>query len=80
LLPTALAPNMGTFPSDRYFYGLILGGLVTFLVVLMAMMAMGWDVYTIAWISVANATLIGMALFMWVLIKAMYGTSNGSSS
>lgn len=57
-----------------------MGGLVTFLVVLVAMMAMGWDVYTIAWISVANATLIGMALFMWVLIKAMYGTSNGSSS
>jgi hypothetical protein len=71
---------MGTFPSDRYFYGLVVGGLVIFLVPLVLMMAMGWDVYTISWISVANATMIGMGLFMWVLIKAMYGTSNGSSS
>jgi hypothetical protein len=71
---------MGRFPSDRYFYGLMVGGLVIFLVTLLSMMAMEWNVYTITWISVANGTLIGMTLFMWVLIKAMYGASNGSSA
>ena len=71
---------MAAFPSNRYFYALVLGGLIVFLVSLVVMMALGWDVYTITWVSVANGTLIGMFVFMWVLIKAMYGTQNGSSS
>ncbi len=71
---------MGRFPSDRYYYGLVLGGLVVFLVSLVFMMVMGWDVYTISWISVLTASTIGMTLYMVALIKAMYGNSNGSSS
>ena len=71
---------MALFPSDRYFYGLVLGGLVAFLVSLLSMMAMGWDVYTITWLSVVTGTVIAMTMFMWVLIKAMYGTQNGSSN
>jgi hypothetical protein len=71
---------MAAFPSNRYFYALVLGGLVVFLVSLVIMMALGWDVYTITWMSVSIGTLVGMFVFMWVLIKAMYGTQNGSSS
>jgi hypothetical protein len=71
---------MGSFPSDRYFYSLVVGGLFIFLAVLVAMMAMGWDLFTITWISIANGTLIGMFVLMWVLIRAMYGTTNGSAS
>ncbi len=71
---------MGNFPNDRYYYGLVLGGLVVFLVSLVFMMAMGWDVYTITWLSVITASTIGMTLYMVALIKAMYGNSNGSSS
>ena len=71
---------MERFPSDRYFYALVLGGLVVFLVSLVLMMAMGWDVYTITWISVLTASTIGMTLYMVALIKAMYGDSDGSSA
>jgi hypothetical protein len=71
---------METFPSDRYFYALVLGGLIVLLVSLVIMMALGWDVFTITWMSISIGTLTGMFVFMWVLIKVMYGTENGSSS
>ena len=75
-----LLAHVKAFPSDRYFYALVLGGLVIFLLSLVLMMVMGWDVYTVAWTSTATGTLIAMTLLMWVLIKVMYGTSGGPAN
>ncbi len=70
---------MGTNIIDRYLGWVFIQGMVVFLAALVFMLAMGYDPWTIAWLSVVTGSVIGMTAGMMVLIKAMMvESSNGS--
>ncbi|MCK5252634.1 MAG: hypothetical protein KAQ96_06780 [Thermoplasmata archaeon] len=72
---------MGTDMMDRFLGWVFILGMVVFLAALVFMLAMGYDPWTIAWISVLTGSVIGMTAGMVVMIKSFaVDGQNGSSS
>ena len=66
---------------DRFLGWVFILGMVVFLAALVFMLAMGYDPWTIAWISVLTGSVIGMTAGMVVMIKSFkVDGQNGSSS
>ncbi|MCK5414325.1 MAG: hypothetical protein KAJ35_02980 [Thermoplasmata archaeon] len=72
---------MVTDMMDRFLGWVFILGMVVFLAALVFMLAMGYDPWTIAWISVLTGSVIGMTAGMVVMIKSFaVDGQNGSSS
>lgn len=71
---------MGRFPTDRYFYALMVGALAILLGAMVFLMALGLDPYTILWLSLVTGSTIGMMFYMVLLVKAMDGEDGRASS
>jgi len=71
---------MGRFPTDRYFYALMVGALAILLGAMVFLMALGLDAYTILWLSLVTGSTIGMMFYMVLLVKAMDGEDGRASS
>ncbi len=72
---------MGSSEFNRFLGWVFIGGLVTMLAAMVVMMALGWDTYTITWLTVVTGTVVGMTGGMVVLIRSfMDGEVDGSSS
>lgn len=66
---------------DRFLGWVFILGMVVFLAALLFMLAMGYDPWTIAWLSVVTGSVIGMTAGMVVMIKSFdVDGQNGSSS
>lgn len=72
--------TMGRFPTDRYFYALMVGALAILLGAMVFLMALGLDPYTILWLSLVTGSTIGMMFYMVLLVKAMDGEDGRASS
>ena len=72
--------TMGRFPSDRFFYALVIGALAIFLGTLVFLVALGLDYYTVLWLALVTGATIGMMFYMMLMVRAMEGDGNGSSS
>ena len=65
---------------DRFLGWVFILGMVVFLAALVFMLAMGYDPWTIAWLSVVTGSVIGMTAGMVVMIKSFeVDDQNGSS-
>lgn len=66
---------------DRFLGWVFILGMVVFLAALVFMLAMGYEPWTIAWLSVVTGSVIGMTAGMIVMIKSFkVDDLNGSSS
>lgn len=73
--------TMGKDTLDRFLGWVFIMGMIIFLVSLVFMLVMGYDAWTIAWLSVVTGSVIGMTVGMVVLIRAFdVDEPNGSSS
>lgn len=72
---------MGSSEFNRFLGWMFIGGMATMLAAIVVMMAMGWDTYTITWLTIVTGTVVGMTAGMAVIIRSFLGEGpNGSSS
>lgn len=72
---------MRSAPFNRFLGWTFIGGMVTVLAAIVIMMALGWDTYTITWMTIVTGAVVGMTAGMTVMVRSMMGDeANGTSS
>jgi hypothetical protein len=61
---------MGNGKFNRFLGWVFIGGMVTLLLSMAVMMALGWETWIIAWLTIVTGSVIGMTAGMVVMIKS----------